>query len=338
MENFKDILWDRLRDVPNVKKVSGIELAFRCPFCGDSKKDRNKKRFHVTKGKRYDTPIIYHCFNCDVSGILTPSVLKMFDIHDSNINMSLIEHNKTSNKYHKELGFKRNHFTFKVPMPIATEQNLKKKLYINNRLGISIPLKTMLELKTIFNIVQFCEENKVKPNTHPKNMIRLSNDYVGWLTSKNEFINMRDITNTHERRYDKYVIHSNLENTCKFYTIPTEIDILSNDDIYINIAEGVFDIWGVYFHIFNENKSNNIFAAVCGSGYLSVIKHFISIGLFGKNVHINIFSDSDKDIDWYRNIKINYGTLLGNITIFYNKLSKDFGVPKNEIEIRKRKL
>lgn len=338
MDNIKDIIWEKLRNVSNVRRVSGIELAFRCPFCGDSKKDRNKKRFHVTRGKRNDTPIIYHCFNCDVSGILTPSVLKMFDIEDAELNTSLIVHNKTSNRFHKELTTRYNSFLYTVPTPIPTESNLKKKRYINNRLGINISLKTMLELKTIFDVIQFCKTNNLKPNNSPTNMIRLSNDYVGWLTTRNEFINMRDITNKHERRYDKYVIHSNLENTCKFYTIPTEINILSSDDIYINIAEGVFDIWGVYFHIFNQNTNGNIFVAVCGSGYLSVIKHFIGLGLFGKNVHINIFSDSDKDISWYDSIKINYGHILGNMTVYYNKLEKDFGVPKDRIDIRKKRL
>lgn len=45
------------------KKKSGDEWFYRCPFCGDSKKDPDKARFSVNIQKQ-----IFHCFNCGKDG------------------------------------------------------------------------------------------------------------------------------------------------------------------------------------------------------------------------------------------------------------------------------
>jgi len=42
---------------------SGSEIHSRCPLCGDSKKDSNKKRMHINMDKNR-----FHCFNCQQRG------------------------------------------------------------------------------------------------------------------------------------------------------------------------------------------------------------------------------------------------------------------------------
>lgn len=40
-------------------RVNGDDMNFRCPFCGDSRKNRLKARGHYSKSRN-----VYHCFNC----------------------------------------------------------------------------------------------------------------------------------------------------------------------------------------------------------------------------------------------------------------------------------
>lgn len=47
-------------------RVSSNQWNARCPFCLDSKKNLSKKRFYVTY--KNESSILYHCFNCNVSG------------------------------------------------------------------------------------------------------------------------------------------------------------------------------------------------------------------------------------------------------------------------------
>ena len=52
-------VWEYL---PPEKVKVGDDINFRCPFCGDSRKSRTKKRGHYSLSKG-----VYHCFNCDCS-------------------------------------------------------------------------------------------------------------------------------------------------------------------------------------------------------------------------------------------------------------------------------
>lgn len=47
---------------PKIRK--GRSLNFRCPVCGDSKKDKSKKRGWITINSKTQSPS-YHCWNCD---------------------------------------------------------------------------------------------------------------------------------------------------------------------------------------------------------------------------------------------------------------------------------
>lgn len=51
------------KHVSKVEKKDSITYRGRCPVCGDSKKDRNKKRFYLLKG-RGSYPHVVKCHNC----------------------------------------------------------------------------------------------------------------------------------------------------------------------------------------------------------------------------------------------------------------------------------
>lgn len=339
---FKVQLWNHIMDnIRPRRKINDSQLAIRCPFCGDSVKNPQSTHFYIKINMREDEPILFHCFRCDVSGILTPSVLRSLDLNNLHLNSALISYNNyaVKNKNY-EIVVKDNELDFKVPIPDENdERNIKKKEYIENRLGIKTTFEELAGLKTILKLGQFLKYNKIEKITVSKEKaIMLHEDYVGFLTTRNEFINFRQVfPNNKGRRYEKYSIFNNLDNTRKFYTIPNEIDILSNKKITINIAEGVFDILGIYYHIYEKERKNMIYTAACGSGFISVLKYFIKMGVFG-NVKINIYSDSDRNVSFYKPLVKELKPWVDDFKIYYNELSKDYGVTKDEIRLVKKKI
>lgn len=336
MKNFKQIIEHKLLQLPHSKRINPQQIALRCKLCGDSKKDPNKTRFYVQI--KEDTPILYNCFNCGASGILTPSILRSFNINDLELNTNLMQYNKTSVKtINKKFGLlKSDKFNYKVPFGRKKSIDEIKKRYIETRLNIKLSFEELKELKTVFSLEQFLLYNDIKTltvDTEKANL--LNNDYIGFLSMKNDMIVFRDITSKHKYRYLKYDIFNNLDNAKKFYTIPNKIDIMTNDIIEINLAEGIFDILGVYYHIKKKDLKNKVYAAICGSAYTSVLKYFISLGIFGSNVIVNIYSDSDKDYYWYKNMIKELKPYVKTINLFYNKKEKDFGVPLNRISLKR---
>jgi len=303
-------------------------------------KDITHAHFNVKINLYDDEPIIFHCFRCDIGGILTPSLLRTFKISDLQMNSGLISYNKeTMGKVNKSLGIINNDFNFRVPMPSDSEKTYKKKVYIEKRMGRPFTIEELVGHKVVFNLGDFLRENGIDTLTVKKEQAKLLHeDYVGFLTAKNEFINFRDITGNNKRYY-KYSIFKTLDNTRKQYVMPNQIDLLSNNEIVINIAEGVFDIFGIYYHLFDQEKKNMIYTAVCGSGYISVLKYFIQMGVIG-NVIVNIFSDSDRTPKFYKDLELEdqIKDWVKTINLFYNEKGKDYGVTKDEIKLIKKKL
>jgi len=65
MKMFDNNEWliEKITDyLPSAYKKTSKDINFSCPICGDSKKDRNKKRGHL-----YLENARYFCFNCDAS-------------------------------------------------------------------------------------------------------------------------------------------------------------------------------------------------------------------------------------------------------------------------------
>jgi len=334
--SFKLRIRNKLLSVHSSKSVNESQIVIRCPFCGDSVKNSTSAHFFIKIELKLNTPIIFHCFLCDISGVMTPSILRTFRINDLQINSKLLSYNKeTIGKINKKLGIKNNIFDFKIPMSLLKELIKEKKYYIENRLGINITEEELIELKVVFNFGEFLRHNNIKTLTTNKEQASiLHNNYVGFLSAKNEHIVFRDISGKY-KRYFKYSIYKNLDNTRKFYSIPNSIDLLLPKTITINIAEGVFDILGLYYNIFDKEKENTIYTAVCGCGFTNVLKFYIQSGIIG-NVDINIFSDKDKKPWFYKNLFEELNPFVNKIKLYYNSLGKDYGVKKNEINLIKR--
>ena len=336
---LKQAIEYKLLQLPHAHRINHNQLALRCMFCGDSKKDPRKTRFYVQTNLNNDKPILFNCFNCGENGILTPSVLRTFDINDLQLNSNLITYNKNIHKnFNKIFNITDNKFNYRVPIGRYDTSDEIKKQYIEDRLGVSFTFEELQKLKVVFSLEQLLSTNNIETVTTSKKRANLLNDdYVGFLSVRNEFVIFRDITNKNQLRYDKYSVVPTIDNTRKFYTIPNKIDILTNEPIDINLAEGTFDILGVYYHVKNKKIKNQVYAAVCGSAYTSVIKYFISLGLIGDNINVNIFSDADKDYFWYSKMVKELSPFVNSINIYLNTKSKDFGVHKENIDLIKMK-
>jgi hypothetical protein len=340
--DFKAALWERITDeIRPIHKHGLSQLSVRCPFCGDSSKHTESTHFYVKINMKEDEPVLFNCFLCGTSGIMTPSVLRSLQINDLGINSALLTYNKVAMKNMKyQLGIFDNNLELEVPVADENdERNLYKKRYFDGRLNIKTTFEELAELKVIFKLGQFLKHNEIEKITSPKDKaIMLNNDYLGFLTTRNEFINFRQVyTDNRGKRYDKYNVFNNLDNTRKFYTVPNQVDLLSTKRITLNISEGAFDILGIYYHLYEKEKENMIYSAVLGSGYVNVIKYFIKMGVFG-NVDVNIYSDNDKSPRYYKPIIKELKPWVDNFTLYYNDKSHDFGVPKDKIKVIKKRV
>lgn len=138
---LKVLIRRRLSTLRVFKDVSETQVAVRCPFCGDSKNPHNAHFYIKIDVSNPAMPLLFNCFRavCGMSGIVNPSILRMLDINDLKINSGVVAYNKkASKKMKKQLGIKDNNFNFTVPMPVENEQNLRKKRYIEQRLGLSL--------------------------------------------------------------------------------------------------------------------------------------------------------------------------------------------------------
>lgn len=336
----KEEVLSRLKEIRSFHNASLDQYAMRCPLCGDSKKDPSKTRFYIKLNTHDESPILYHCFNCESSGVLTPDILRSMSISDLGLNSRLLSFNKESKKaIIRRLGIKNEKLRIKVPEVKCTKRNMLKKKYIEDRIGVELTFKELLQLKCIFSLKDFGEVNSIDKFTVSADRAqRLNDDYVGFLTMNNEYINFRDITNSNKLRYDKYTIVPGLIDTVKMYSIPNAVDVLTTESIVINIAEGVFDVLGIYYNIQNRNIANNIYTAVCGSGYMNVVRHYIRMGFIGDNITINIFSDSDKEPYFYKHVISYAKQWVGHVNLIYNMKSKDYGVPKDDILLNIKKV
>lgn len=328
------------------KSLSGKELTMRCPFCGDSTKSRMSTNFYINIDKNSNTFLCYKCFraSCGVSGIVDQYFLerigfvKYDSIRDFNIYMN------QKNKLNKNIKRYKNKFRKEINNVIDIEDLLsnKKLKYINNRLGLNLNYNDLYKLKINLNLNRLLQINQIHiPNEKKYYYDLLSNYGISFISSYNDYLIIRDVSKSNKlnKRYTNINIFDNYDNVTKSYTIPTKINLLSTEPTILNIAEGAFDILGVYYHLdIDRNYENQIFIAASGHSMFNTILHYIKqYGLI--NIKINIFSDSDVDKSSYNKLyKLKKYLYNFNITIYYNSIEKDYGVKKENIKLIKSKL
>lgn len=332
--NYDFIIYDYLKN--NIKlcnlTTDKSETVIRCPYCGDS---NNLNHAHLYINNQ--PPFKYYCQKCSTSGIIDSKFLRELNLYDP----ELIQYtNNSKNEYIKNLNKKYgNNFKtiFKKEFDLLPNQYTKLELnklkYFNTRLGINVDNEELLKkYKIILNLKDFFDNNNLTMNKYYKdNLNKLNNYYIGFLLNDNNMICFRNITDLNIERYiNKKIYSENLFQSRKFYTIGNNID-LSNSIFNIYLTEGIFDIIGVYNHIYNcKENSNDLFISCNGKSYNFVLKYLESLSIL--NCEINIYSDKDVSINKLKQLT-NHNRLIkfNGANVYYNTLEKDYGIPKDRI-------
>lgn len=320
-ENIKNLIMSRVS--PAKLSVDKTELTVRCPFCGDSVKDLTHGHFNIS----LIPPYYVHCFKCNKAGVLNSNILNALQVYDNDIIVDIIKARKgivaTENVQNKVIYKKRE---IKYEESGLTKNALK---YFNNRYGKEFdPEYVSKKFKCILDPLKFANDNR----------IRLSKSFdfensIGFLSSDGMYAVFRDIGGQQKIRYHNLFLGNPTDDGSKIYNLRSSLDLCA-EKVTLVMAEGIFDIIGVYEHFYKDNDENHIFAAACGNTYNAVIDKFIKLGFLDMDIIIY----SDKDVDLYKLKKQkreNKFVCSSPITVYYNDIDKDYGVPYERIQLRK---
>lgn len=332
---IKRAVIEEISNLPFHKVSSnGIQYTVRCPYCGDSNK-ANHGHFSIKIDENDEySPMIFRCFKCDTSGLLTKDVINDLGLNISNqLTDELGRFNQKSAKYNKFTDTRVESFVVPESNSIYADYKLD---YINNRLGTSFNYEDAKDLKIILGLEDFIVMNQINTivGITPKQVKFYDKHYVGFLSSNRNCITMRAIDDYASMRYVKIVLNPRNLDPNTFYAIPNTIDLLYHHDINIHITEGTFDALGVYT-LNNFDKENNFYYAVCGYGYNTILRGLIRMG-FTTGLNIHIYADNDKrdsEIIWRLQNEPRVYPWLDKIYVHRNgyKGQKDYGVNKSLI-------
>lgn len=338
-KEFKLDLIDKLLN-RNVftQRVSLNEIRTRCPYCGDSQKNYNTGHFYIKINPDDNKPIVYNCFKCPAQGILKYNDLELLNIYGDNYKENIELLNKSSDRFSYTESIENINFEYKIP---DNFNNRYKIDYIENRLGLKFKDSDLLDLKVITSFNDFIKLNNLSINCKKGMFDMLEKQYIGFLSTNKAYILFRDITNKNNIRWYKYPISTLSYGQKIFYSISTELDIFSKDNVIINLSEGVMDCISIAYNLDNL-KSNTLNMCVCGNNYITAIRYLIDIGLVGDNIIINIYSDNDginaTSLNTYNKVFNKIKILFKEVNIYYNLKSKDCGVRKEDIILKKYRL
>lgn len=320
--------------IPNPSKKQWV---IRCCRCPDSKNPTHG-HLSIKIDLNDDSPMVYRCFKCETSGIVTNTFLEELGITlEYELNKNLKKFNKHAMKVMRRYNYITEAPDLGVPVYEDNPKNRRKLEYFNDRLGTDITFSEARDLKLILNLYEFVRLNNITSLPAKDGKLKLlNNNYIGFLSSNNNCITFRNTNDDKYPRYLKLVINENIINPNSFFNIPSQFDTLYTDEMNVHIAEGTFDICSVFLNIQNRNLKNNMYFAACGFGYVAILKYLLSIGV-NTNINLHLYVDNDKsDYDVMKLLNsVKDSTLLWIDKIFIHRNGmvnqKDVGVPKEFI-------
>lgn len=328
--------------------VSEGQYVTRCPYCGDTMSSLRKGHFYIKANIHDNTSIVYNCFRCPASGVLTKDTMERLEITDPELIGGISYLNNTADKYNKrehQMNDELMFFDYTIPDP----RNYTKIQYIENRLGYKFSLDELRKIKVVTSLRDFLHHNNIKKLQCPENMAyMIERDYVGFLSLGNSHLLLRDITDSHEISWIKYPLTEESKQNRIFYSIASSIDIYTKETITVNLFEGIMCALSLGFN-FGECRENAINIVICGKYYENIITYLIKMGIMGSNVEVNVYADNDKEfnpknkgndteLEYYEKLFRNYKYLFKKVTVIYNRKGKDYGVPKDKILMERHKI
>lgn len=327
--------------IPTAKIVSGgSHINCRCFYCSDSKNPKSA-HFYISIPSNENEPSLYYCQKCHASGVVTYKTLLEWGIYDPDIATDLINHNKKcsiksgNNKYYQNI-------IYKISNKHTTENDISqyKLNYINSRIGTNLSYQDLRDLKIVLNLKDILLENHIEKLTRNESIVdQLSNNFLGFLSVDNAFLNMRRICDeglvykTIDKRYINYKLFDKFDTSQRFYTVPTTVDLLQQEPVKLHIAEGPFDILSVYLNC--RHREPGIYTSVGGSNYLGIIYYFLENYKL-PYVEVHIYPDNDQyGSNNQMNYIYNYLNSIGmEMYVHRNQYpnEKDFGIHPSHIK------
>lgn len=336
-EEYKQFLLNHIK--PWARPASGGRVInCRCYYCADSK-TYSHGHFYISIPQNHKELSLFYCQKCKVGGLVTPNTLIEWNLYDPDIVMALTKHNKVAGSLPENRMYKDSEI-YKIMNDIITDDKLSafKLKYINNRLGSSFTYQDCLDLKLVLNIKDVLTRNHLQATRDDRIIDQLDNGFMGFLSIDNAFLNLRNLDITKglhksiDTRYVNYNIFGKYDNTRRFYTVPTVLDLNDMRPIDLHIAEGSFDILAIYLQNQTDTINRNVFTSVGGSGYQGVVRYFIN-RLKYPNMRIHIYPDSDISRDHIINVFRSI-SVFGYPMYIHRNISpgeKDYGVTPDRI-------
>lgn len=335
-EKLKEFLMNKLPLARLAK--GGSQIICKCAVC---ETEDTKGHCYIGPFDDDSTPIMYNCFRCNPnnpgkSGVLNQEFMNRYNLwlpDDYQLG-------KTSSNYiKKKIVGNRRVLDLGIPMTNSKEYQMKL-MYINKRLGLNLTYDDLIKLKICLNLKDLLLTNEVHSFTRYESIIdQLGRNFIGALGVNNNIISLRRLSENglHDsvnKRYVNYVVSDNID-TEKFYMIPNTVNNIA--PVNIHIAEGYFDILGIFFNLYNGDCNQNLFIAGFGKSYEESLK-FILCNFPMLYTCIHLYPDLDVN-DWsIRNLcnkiapTVNEIYVHRNIKITDGKQEKDYGVSRDRIQ------
>jgi len=304
-------------------ETSPFQYNMRCIFCGDSQKKLTDTHLYLKCSPDPMEPILFQCFKCNAHGKVDEKFLSLLGIDIPEFK------SQEWQRYNKLPSLKT------VDTEIITGSvNLESDQvgYIEYRIGPGLTYEDYDKFKIVWEIdslLPYITTQRVK-HTLPSN-----NDSISFLSDDKSMLLTRFFNpppNSPEWKKSRLFP----ANKRSFYTIKATLNILSSETVYVNIAEGIFDILSIYKNF--PTGENSLYLAFLGRDYEMAIEYIIARGLIGGNIIVRVYSDADIEKKFLRYRLRKFKWLFQSITLFFNTLEKDFGLNVERIKLVETKV
>ena len=302
-------------------KKSDIQYLTRCPICGDTDKDPTHAHCYIKCTYNPTEPLQYNCFLCNNNGAIGKYFLDKMGIDKNTINeyTSDIKYNRLpSLKDSKDLELSK------------LDMNSDQIKYIEYRIGKGLSIEDYNKFRIVPNISDL---EKYITSVKVKHTLPSNRNSISFLNDDNSVLLTRLFEDIDNKRWNKKRLFPS--NNKSMYTIKVQLDLFTEEEININISEGVLDALSSYKN-FSEGISINL--AVLGSNYIDGIEYMIAKGFIGDNINIRIYVDDNINIKQLKNDLKSYKWIFKSINIYENILYKDIGTHIEKIQLKEYKV
>lgn len=324
-----------LNNLPLAREAKGGEqIICKCAICNDK-----SGHCYIGPFDDSDAPVMYNCFKCDPTDDRRKGIVNQEFLNRYQVWMPGNYSNGASSSYIKKKRIGNRQVLDIVNNIEDTNENRLKLQYINKRLGLQLTYSDMVRLKIFPNLQYLLNSNQISSYTRNEAIIKqLGSNFIGVLGTNNNIVSLRRLVDTglHEsinKKYINYVITERMDAE-KFYMIPNAVD--SMKPIHIHIAEGFFDVLGIFFNVMNCNVEQNLYIAGFGKSYEEALK-FLLCNFPMLYTIVHLYPDLDVNDYTVRGIcnrmmpVVNEIYVHRNMYVYNGKQEKDFGVPKEKI-------